>query len=93
VIKSFKDRGTENLFNGIKAIGLPEDIQRAAMRKLKLLHNAVNLQDVRVPPGNRFEALKGNRDGQHGIRVNDRWRIRFVWRGGDAFFVEIVDYH
>ncbi|MDR2744440.1 MAG: type II toxin-antitoxin system RelE/ParE family toxin [Desulfovibrio sp.] len=93
MIRSFKDPGTENLFNGIKAIGLPEVIQRAGMRKLKLLHNAVNLQDARVPPGNRLEALKGDRAGQHSIRVNDQWRICFVWRDGHAWFVEIVDYH
>jgi proteic killer suppression protein len=93
MIKSFKDRRTEHLFNGIKAPGLPEDIQRAGMRKLKLLHNAVNLHDVRVPPGNRLEALKGDRAGQYSIRVNDQWRICFVWRDGHAFFVELVDYH
>ncbi|CAI3223977.1 Toxin HigB [Desulfovibrio diazotrophicus] len=73
--------------------GLPPDIQRVAMRKLKVLHNAVSLNDLRVPPGNRLEILKGNRAGQHSIRINSQWRICFVWKDGNAYSVEIVDYH
>jgi proteic killer suppression protein len=93
MIVNFKDSGAENLFHGYKTPGLPADIQRAAMRKLKLLHNAVDLQDLRIPPGNRLEALKGNRSGQHSIRVNDQWRICFIWLDRNAHSVEIVDYH
>jgi proteic killer suppression protein len=68
-------------------------VQRAALRKLRLLHNAASLNDLRVPPGNRLEALKGNRAGQHSIRINDQWRIVFSWTDGHAHEVEIVDYH
>lgn len=67
--------------------------ERVARRKLLLLHRAISLADLRVPPGNRLEALKGNRVGQHSIRINDQWRLCFVWRDRDAFEVEIVDYH
>jgi len=68
-------------------------IERVARRKLLFLHAARRLEDLRVPPGNHLEALRGNRSGQHSIRINDRWRICFVWRGSDAHEVEIVDYH
>ena len=68
-------------------------IQEAARRKLLLLHRAISLQDLRVPPGNRLEELKGRRKGQHSIRINDQWRLCFVWRDGDSFEVEITDYH
>ena len=68
-------------------------MERAARRKLLLLHRSTSLQDLAVPPGNRLEALKADRKGQHSIRINDRWRVCFVWRDGDAFDVEIVDYH
>jgi toxin HigB-1 len=68
-------------------------IERAARRKLLYLHAAERLEDLRVPPGNRLEALKGDRSGQHSIRINDQWRLCFVWRGGHAYEVEIVDYH
>lgn len=90
---SYKDSRAEGLFLGFRVAGLPPDIQRVAMRKLKVLHNAVSLNDLRVPPGNRLEALKGNRGGQHSIRINSQWRICFVWKDGNAHFVEIVDYH
>lgn len=72
---------------------LPSDIQRIALRKLTQLSAADSLDDLRVPPGNRLEALKGNRAGQHSIRINDQWRICFVWKDGHAHAVEIVDYH
>ena len=68
-------------------------IERAARRKLELLHASIKLKDLRVPPGNRLEKLKGDRLGQHSIRINDQWRICFVWKGSDAYDVEIVDYH
>ena len=93
MIVSYKDRRAESLFGGTRIPDLPPDIQRTAMRKLKILHNAVFLNDLRVPSGNRLEALKGNRAGQHSIRINDQWRICFVWREGNAYDVEIVDYH
>ena len=69
------------------------DVQRVARRKLRMLNNAQSLSDLRVPPGNRLEALRGDRAGQHSIRINDQWRICFEWRGTDAYEVEIVDYH
>ena len=71
----------------------PADIQRRAQAKLMMLNNAHDLKDLRVPPGNRLEALSGDRKGEHSIRINDRWRICFSWRQGDAYGVEIVDYH
>ena len=72
---------------------LPSDIQQVAYRKLRMLNNAHGLADLRLPPGNRLEKLSGNRQGQHSIRINERWRICFQWREGDAYEVEIVDYH
>lgn len=81
------------MFLGIRVADLPPDIQRTAMRKLKILHNAISLNDLRVPPGNRLEALKGNRAGQYSIRINSQWRICFVWSDGNAHCAEIVDYH
>lgn len=93
MILSYKDSRAERLFVGIRVADLPPDIQRVAMRKLKILHNAVSLNDVRIPPGNRLEALKGDRAGQYSIRINGQWRICFVWSEGNAHYVEIVDYH
>ena len=78
---------------GDEAVPRFRAIERIARRKLLFLHRARSLQDLRVPPGNRLEELKGDRKGQHSIRINDRWRICFVWTEGDAFDVEIVDYH
>ena len=93
MIKSFKDREAERIFNEERSRRLPADIQRTALRKLVQLDNAVTLNDLRVPPGNRLEALRGDRRGQHSVRINDQWRICFVWTDGDAYDVEIVDYH
>ena len=73
--------------------GFPYDVQRRAQSKLMMLNNATDLGDLRTPPGNRLEALSGDRRGQHSIRVNRQWRICFVWRDGDAYEVEIIDYH
>jgi proteic killer suppression protein len=92
MIRSFRSTETELLF-GDEAVPRFRAIERIARRKLLYLHRARSLQDLRVPPGNRLEALKGDRKGQHSIRINDRWRICFVWTEGDAFDVEIVDYH
>jgi toxin HigB-1 len=93
MIRSFRCKETEGIFNRAFSKKLPQDVQRAAFRKLRMLNRAGSLQDLRVPPANRLEALHGDRKGQHSIRINDQWRIRFDWRNGDAHNVEIVDYH
>ena len=93
MIQSFADRETEQIWRGERSRKLPGDIQGIALRKLRLLHAARVLQDLRVPPGNRLEALKGNRTGQWTIRINDQWRICFRWDEGGPHDVEIVDYH
>ncbi|MGA2661659.1 MAG: type II toxin-antitoxin system RelE/ParE family toxin [Verrucomicrobiota bacterium] len=93
MIRSFACPETERLFQDEHSRRLPQQIERVARRKLLLLHQARRLEDLRAPPGNRLEALKGDRAGQHSIRINDQWRICFRWEGADAFGVEIVDYH
>lgn len=93
VIRSWKSAETEKVWLGQVSRKLPRDIQNVARRKLRMLNNAQTLADLRVPPNNRLEALVGDRRGQHSIRVNDQWRICFVWRNGHADGVEIVDYH
>ena len=92
MIRSFRDAATARLFAN-QDVPRFRAIERQARRKLLLLHAAGILGDLRSPPGNRLEALKGDRKGQHSIRVNDQWRICFVWRDGGAEDVEIVDYH
>ena len=91
-IKNFKCKDTEALFNG-KRIARWKIIERTALRKLEQLNWSVLLDDLRAPPGNRLEALKGNRKGQHSIRINDQWRLCFAWTDDGATQVEIVDYH
>lgn len=93
MIHSFADRDAEALFHGRFAKRLPQDIQRVAQRKLRQIHQAEELRDLAAPPGNRLEALKGDRAGRHSIRINDQWRVCFVWADGGADDVEIVDYH
>ena len=93
MIKTFAGKETQQLFEKRTARKIPADIQRVALRKLLQLNAAVELEFLRVPPGNRLELLKGDRLGQHSIRVNDQWRICFIWRDGDAYDVEIADYH
>jgi len=93
MIASFRDKETATIWEGRRSRRLPADIQTIALRKLRLLNSARRLEDLRVPPANRLEALKGNRSGQHSIRVNDQWRICFVWREGHAHQVAIVDCH
>ena len=93
MIRSFADRDAEALFHGRFARRLAREMQRVAQRKLRQLHSAKELRDLATPPGNRLEALRGDRAGQHSIRINDQWRIRFVWSEGYAERVEIVDYH
>jgi proteic killer suppression protein len=92
VIKSFKGKETEDLFNDLP-VARYRALERPARRKLLYLHRARVLRDLAAPPGNRLEALKGDRRGQHSIRINERWRICFRWEDGSAFDVEIVDYH
>ena len=92
MIKSFRCRGTQALFDG-KAMARFTNIAAVAMRRLAILNRAGRIDDLRVPPGNRLEALKGTRTGQYSIRINGQWRICFKFRNGDAFEVEIVDYH
>jgi len=93
MIVGFRDTETATIWSGKRSRRLPGDIQPVALRKLRLLNNARRLDDLRVPPANRLEALKGNRGGQHSIRINDQWRICFVWKDNHAHQVEIVDYH
>jgi proteic killer suppression protein len=93
MIKGFKDKEAERLFNREPSRKLAPEIQRVAFRKLRMLNRARTLEDLRVPPGNRLEALKGGRQGQYSLRINDQWRICFTWLEGDAYGVEIVDYH
>lgn len=93
MIKSFADKQTAAIFEGFQVRKLPNEIQATARRKLKQIDSAATLDSLRIPPGNRLEQLKGNRAGQWSIRVNDQWRICFEWMGGDAFNVEITDYH
>ena len=92
MIRSFRDRDSEALFNDV-AVRRLQAVERQARRKLLYLHRARTLEDLKALPGNRLEALKGERRGQYSIRIDDQWRICFTWRGGDAHDVEIVDYH
>jgi proteic killer suppression protein len=93
MIKTFRDKESEKIFNRQLSGKLPSDIQRTARRKLVILDAVLELNDLRIPPGNRLEALKGDRKGQHSIRINEKWRICFKWSDGDAYDVEITDYH
>jgi len=93
MIASLRDRETAAIWEGRRSRRLPGDIQAVALRKLRLLNAAQRLADLQIPPANRLEALKGDRSGQHSIRINDQWRICFFWREGHAHEVEIVDYH
>lgn len=92
MIKSFKDKGTEALFNDRRVLKFRE-IENQARRRLLYLNQAKVLLDLRIPPGNELEALKGDRAGQYSIRINKQWRVCFVWLDGDAYDVEIIDYH
>jgi proteic killer suppression protein len=93
VIKTFRDRTTEAVFNGESPKGLPADLVKVARRKLRYLHAADLLVDLRAPPGNRLEALAGDRKGQHSIRINDQFQVCFIWTAQGPTEVEIVDYH
>jgi proteic killer suppression protein len=93
MIRSFKGSAAETIFNRKQSKRFPANIHHLALRKLLLIDGADSLEDLRIPPGNRLEQLKGDRKGQHSIRINDQWRICFTWQDGEADAVEIVDYH
>ncbi len=93
MIKSFSCKETQKVFERSFSKKLPQDIQAKARQKLVLIDAAAELNDFRIPPGNRLEELREDRNGQHSIRVNDQWRICFVWNAGDAYDVEVIDYH
>ena len=93
MIESFKCKETEGIFNRQFSRKLPQNIQKTAFRKLRMLNRSSTLNDLKVPPANRLEALAGARKGQYSIRINDQWRISFKWEKGKAYDVEITDYH
>ncbi len=93
MIKSYSSKETEKIWEGEISLKLPLDIQKVARRKLRMLNNSHDLDDLRMPPANRLEPLKGDRKGQYSIRINAQWRICFEWREGDCYNVQIVDYH
>lgn len=93
MIKSFGSKTTQRIWQRTYTKKIPDDIQERARKKLILIDAAETLNDLRIPPGNRLEQLRGDRKGQHSVRINNQWRICFVWDGGDAYAVEIVDYH
>ncbi len=93
MIRSFKGSAAETIFNRKRSKQFPAILHHLALRKLLLIDGADSLDDLRIPPGNRLEQLKGDRKGQHSIRINDQWRICFTWQDGEADAVEIVDYH
>jgi toxin HigB-1 len=93
VIKSFRDAETERLWTEERSRRIPASLHKAALKKLQMLNAAGALGDLAVPPGNRLERLKGNREGQYSIRINDQYRVCFMWREGNAYGVEITDYH
>ena len=93
MIRSFGDKDTDRLWNRERVASIDPPIHRVALRKLRQVGSALTLDDLRIPPGNRREALKGDRTGQHSIRINEQWRICFVWKDGGAEDVEVADYH
>ena len=93
MIRNYRDKDSQAVAERRRVRKFPADIQRRAQSKLMILNNARNVNDLRIPPGNRLESLSGDREGQYSIRINDQWRICFLWSQGDAYQVEIVDYH
>jgi proteic killer suppression protein len=93
MIKSFGDKETEKIWNGVRSKKLPNEIQQIGRRKLRMLNNSQDLQDLRIPPSNRLEKLSGDLKDFYSIRINSQWRITFHWDSGNAFEVKIVDYH
>jgi proteic killer suppression protein len=93
MILGFRDKATEKIWNLIQVRSIPVEIQKIGLRKLTMLNGAKDIYDLRIPPSNHLEKLKKDREGQYSIRINDQWRICFIWENGNAFEVEIVDYH
>jgi proteic killer suppression protein len=93
MLRSFGSKETEKIWNGTRSSKLPPEIQNIARRKLRMINNSVDLKDLSIPPSNRLEKLSGNRKDFYSIRINDQWRIIFIWEAGHALEVEIVDYH
>lgn len=93
MIKGFGDKESEKIWNGIRSKKLPSEIQNVARRKLRMINNAQDINDLRIPPANRLEKLKGDMSKYHSIRINNQWRIIFEWKNNDAYNVNIVDYH
>ncbi|MBV6483570.1 MAG: Toxin HigB-1 [Flavobacteriales bacterium] len=93
MIKSFGDKETEKVWNGLRSKKLPNDIQEIARRKLRMLNNSIDIQDLTIPPSNRLEKLSGNLKDFYSIRINKQWRIIFIWENGNALQTEIIDYH
>ncbi len=93
MLKSFGSKETEKIWNGVRSSKIPPEVQKVGRRKLRMLNNSVDLNDLRIPPSNRLEKLGGNLKRFYSIRINDQWRIVFNWQAGHAFEVEIVDYH
>jgi proteic killer suppression protein len=93
MIKSFKNKETEKIYRQQVSRKYPRDIQQIAIRKLRMINNAKSINDLRIPPANRLEKLSGNRKGLYSIRINDQWRVCFTWKAGEAYDVEITDYH
>jgi toxin HigB-1 len=93
MIRSFRSKETETIWNGVRSSKLPPEIQNVGRRKLRMINNSIDLNDLRIPPSNQLEKLSGNLKGYHSIRINDQWRIVFIWEAGHAQEVEIVDYH
>jgi proteic killer suppression protein len=93
MIKSFGDKESEKIWNGIRSNKLPNEIQDVARRKLRMIHNAQDVDDLRIPPANRLEKLKGDLQEYYSIRINNQWRIIFKWINNDAYEIRIEDYH
>jgi toxin HigB-1 len=93
MIKEFGDKESEKIWNGIRSKKLPNEILNVARRKLRMINNSQNINDLRIPPANRLEKLKGDMKDYHSIRINNQWRIIFQWKNNDAYDVKIVDYH
>lgn len=93
MIQSFGSKETDKVWDGIKSKKLPEEIQQIARRKLRMLNNSIDLNDLTTPPSNKLEKLKGKRKNYYSIRINDQWRIIFIWENGHSYEVEIIDYH
>ena len=93
MLKTFKSKETEKVWNGVRSTKFPIEVQKVGRRKLRMINNSIDINDLRIPPSNRLEKLSGNLKDYHSIRINDQWRIMFIWKQGHAFEVQIIDYH